>query len=108
MRPWSPALAADIARIEEIWIESRQRHGTSNAYLCGRFSLADVFFAPVAFRFQTYGVEPAGVAGKYWRALLAHPFLREWETAALAETAIIDADEPRVVYRDKLAALGHP
>ena len=106
VRPWSQALNADIARIEEIWSESRQRHGASDAYLCGQFSLADVFFAPVAFRFQTYGVEPGGVAGKYWRALLAHPFLREWETAALAETAIVDADEPRVVYRDKLAALG--
>jgi len=106
VRPWSPALTADIARIEEIWTESRKRHGADNAYLCGEFSLADVFFAPVAFRFLTYGVEPARVAGEYWRALLVHPFLREWETAALAETAIVEADEPRVVYRDKLAALG--
>jgi hypothetical protein len=32
--------------------------------------------------------------------------LREWETAALAETMIIEADEPRVIYRDKLAAAG--
>jgi len=106
VRPWSQALIADIARIEEIWAESRRRHGASHAYLCSQFSVADVFFAPVAFRFQTYGVEPAGVAGEYWRALLAHPFLREWQTAALAETAIVNADEPRVVYRDKLAALG--
>ena len=37
-------------------------------------------------------------------ALLAHPLLREWEAAALAETAIIEADEPRIIYRDKLAA----
>jgi len=106
VRPWSQALAADIARIEEIWSESRKRHGTRGSFLCGEFSLADVFYGPVAFRFQTYGVEPAGFAADYWRALLAHPFLREWETAALAETAIVDADEPRVVYRDKLAALG--
>ena len=32
--------------------------------------------------------------------------LREWESAALEETAIIDADEPRIIYRDKLAAHG--
>ena len=38
--------------------------------------------------------------------LLAHPLLREWEKAALAETAIVEADEPRVIYRDKLAAAG--
>ena len=106
VRPWSPALTADIARIEEIWTESRRRYGASHEYLCGAFSLADVFFAPVAFRFQTYGVEPAGVAAAYWRALLAHPFLREWEGAALGETSIVEADEPRVVYRDKLAVEG--
>jgi hypothetical protein len=35
----------------------------------------------------------------------AHPFLREWEVAALAEKEVIEADEPRVIYRDKLAAV---
>ena len=57
----------------------------------------------MAFRFQTYGVVPEGAAGDYLRRLLAHPLLREWENAALAETAVVDADEPRVIYRDKLA-----
>jgi hypothetical protein len=32
--------------------------------------------------------------------------VREWEQAALAETTIIEADEPRMVYRDKLKAAG--
>lgn len=104
VRPWSDALAANIARVEEIWNESRRRHGAGGAYLCGAFCLADVFYAPVAFRFQSYGVAPAGVAGEYLAALLAHPFVREWERAALAETEIIDADEPRLLYRDKLEA----
>jgi glutathione S-transferase len=106
VRPWSDALAANIARVEEIWTESRQRFGAGGDFLCGAFSLADVFYAPVAYRFRTYGVQPAGVAGTYHNALLAHPFLREWESAALAETIIIDADEPRILYRDKLAAAG--
>ena len=39
-------------------------------------------------------------------ALLAQPWLRQWEEAALKETAIIEADEPRIIYRDKLAAKG--
>ena len=106
VRPWSDALVANIARIEEIWTESRQRHGAGGNFLCGAFSLADAFYAPVAFRFQTYGVQPVGSAGTYLQALLAHPFVREWETAALAETEIIEADEPRVIYRDKLAVSG--
>ena len=108
VRPWSDTLAANIARVEEIWTESRRRYGAGGAYLCGAFSLADVFYAPVAFRFQTYAVQPAGAAATYLKALLAQPFLREWESAALAETEVIDADEPRILYRDKLAAAGRP
>jgi glutathione S-transferase len=106
VRPWSSGLQADIARVEEIWNESRRRFGGGGAFLCGAFSLADVFYAPVAFRFQTYGVHPAGTAGEYFATLLAHPFVREWEAAALAETTVIDADEPRILYRAKLEAAG--
>jgi len=106
VRPWSDGLAGDIARVTEIWNEGRRRFGAGGAYLCGAFSLADAYYAPVAFRFRTYGVTPEGAAAVYLRDLLAHPFLREWEAAALAETAIIEADEPRVIYRDKLARTG--
>jgi glutathione S-transferase len=104
VRPWSPGLAADIARVTEIWNEGPRRFG--GPFLAGGFSLADVFYAPVAFRFRTYAVAPAGAAGAYLATLLAHPLLREWEAAALAETEIIDADEPRLLYADKLAARG--
>ncbi|CAG0989004.1 glutathione S-transferase [Burkholderiales bacterium] len=104
VRPWSDALAADIARVEEIWSESRRRFGRGGPYLCGAASLADAFYAPVAFRFQTYRVAPAGEAGGYLATLLAHPFMREWEHDAVAETIVIEADEPRTLYRDKLAA----
>jgi glutathione S-transferase len=106
VRPWSDALAANIARVEEIWNESRQRFGAGGDYLCGAYSLADVFYAPVAFRFQTYGVAPAGAAGRYLAALLGHPHVQEWERAALAEREVIAADEPRLLYRDKLKAAG--
>jgi len=89
-----------------LWSERRRRFGAGGPYLFGAWSIADAFFAPVAFRFQTYGVEPPGEAGEYWRRLLAHPHVREWESAALAETTIIEADEPRHIYRDKLRAHG--
>jgi len=103
VRPWSDALAANIARVEEVWSESRRRFGKGGPHLTGGFSLADVFYAPVAFRFQTYAVSPRGAAREYLAALLAQPFVREWEAAALAEKEIIEADEPRVLYRDKLS-----
>ncbi len=104
VRPWSAALQADVDRIVEIWSEGRRRFGRGGSFLCGAFSIADAFFAPVAFRFQTYGVAPSGAAGDYLAAMLGHGWLREWEQAALAETTVIELDEPRVIYRDKLAA----
>ena len=103
IRPWSPALERDIARVTEIWNESRRRFSSGRPYLCGEFSVADVFYAPVAYRFRTYAVDPGGDAGRYLNALLGHPLLKEWEGAALKETAIIEADEPRIMYRDRLA-----
>jgi glutathione S-transferase len=106
VRPWSPGLQDDVARVIEIWNEGRRRFGQGGSHLCGAFSVADAFYAPVAFRFRTYGVVPDGAAGAFLDALLAHPFLREWEDAALKETAIIEADEPRLIYRERLAARG--
>ena len=106
VRPWSAGLAGDVARVAEIWNEGRRRFGEGGAFLCGRYSLADAFYAPVAFRFRTYNVAPEGAAGGYLLAALAHPFVEDWEGAALQETAIIEADEPRIIYREKLAAKG--
>ena len=63
VRPWSAALERDIARVTEIWNEGARRFGEGGPYLCGEFSLADAFYAPVAFRFRTYGVAPDGAAG---------------------------------------------
>jgi glutathione S-transferase len=106
VRPWSPKLARDIERITQIFDETRRRFGNGGAFLFGRYSIADCFFAPVAFRFQTYAVKPTGVAAAYVESLLAHPDVKAWERDALAETAVIEVDEPRIVYREKLAAKG--
>ena len=106
VRPWSPDLTKDIERVFALWTEARRRFGVGGPYLFGAWSIADAFFAPVAFRFQTYAVEPPDEAGAYWRRLLAHPHVREWESAALAETTVIEVDEPRHIYRDKLRAQG--
>ena len=102
VRPWSAGLQRDIERIGMIWSETRKRFGGGGGMLFGNFSAADAFYGPVANRFRTYDVHPAGAAGEYLAALLAHPSMREWEQAALVETETIDADEPRIIYRDKI------
>ena len=49
------------------------------------FTAADAFFAPVAFRIRTYGLD-AG-AGQAWvDHILAHPAMRDWELQALGES----------------------
>lgn len=106
VRPWSAALVANIARVCGLWNESRRRFASGGDFLCGRFSIADAFYAPVAFRFRTYGVTPEGAAAGYLRDLLAHPWLKEWERDALAETVVVEDDEPRIIYRDKIGAAG--
>lgn len=80
----SPALQADIDRVLALWNEGLARFG--GPYLAGdTFTAVDAFYAPVAFRFQSFGVAVAGAAADYLQRLLAHPAMRDWEAQALAE-----------------------
>ena len=77
-------LRADVARIDEIWSEGISRFG--GPYLAGsEFSAADAFFAPVAFRVQTYGLPLGKTARAYADLILDHEAMREWYRAALEE-----------------------
>ncbi|ULU25888.1 glutathione S-transferase family protein [Dyella terrae] len=80
----SAALQADIARINELWNEGLSRFG--GPFLAGKtFTAVDAFYAPVVFRFQTYGLPADGAVVAYVQRMLALPAMREWYTAALAE-----------------------
>ncbi len=89
----SPEVDAEIARIVAIWNDCRARFGSGGPYLFGSFTLADAAFAPVCFRFKTYGVKPDGAAGEYLATMLANPNMKEWEAAARAETESIPAED---------------
>ena len=79
-----PALDRDIARIESLWAEGLDRF--DGPWLAGpEFSAVDAFFAPVAFRFQTYGVALGDRAADYAERLRALPAMQAWYAAALAE-----------------------
>ncbi|TRZ97056.1 MAG: glutathione S-transferase family protein [Rhodocyclaceae bacterium] len=80
----SPELLADIARIERLWNEGLTRFG--GPFLAGsEFTAADAFFAPVTYRFRSYGVAVKDAAAAYLETMLTHPAMKEWEAAALAE-----------------------
>ena len=78
----------DIARIATIWRECRAKFGSGGPFLFGAFSNADAMYAPVVTRFKTYGVELDAANRAYSDAVLSHPAMREWFSAA--------ADEPVV------------
>jgi glutathione S-transferase len=83
-RPMSPALQRNVARVRELFEEALSRFG--GPWLAGAaFTAADAFYAPVAFRIRTYGLDVG--AGQAWvEHVIAHPAMQEWEAQALAET----------------------
>ncbi len=89
----SAAAQADIDRIITIWRTCREQFGCSGEWLFGTFTPADAMFAPVVLRFVTYGVHVPGLAGEYLSTVQAHPAVREWVEAAVAESEIIQAEE---------------
>jgi glutathione S-transferase len=84
---------ADIARVQQIWSECRERHGKSGPFLFGSFGGADAMFAPVVHRFRTYAIAVAPEVRRYMDAMMSLPAFAEWTSAALAETLIIEKFE---------------
>jgi len=83
------SVAADVARADVLWSEARERFGSDGEFLFGGFSAADMMFAPVVNRFETYSIEMTATARAYMDAMLAQPLMQLWSTEALKETAII-------------------
>ena len=92
--PMTDELAASIRRMDALWTECRARHGAGGPWLFGEYTAADAMYAPVAFRFRTYGTAGLGVASLgYVDTLLADPLLQPWIAAAEAETERVAHDE---------------
>jgi glutathione S-transferase len=80
---------ANVARIEEIWLDCRERYGARGPFLFGAFTAADAMFAPVVHRLRTYAIEVAPRAKAYMETMMALPAFAEWTRDGLAETLII-------------------
>jgi glutathione S-transferase len=84
---------ANIARIQQIWIECRERYGKYGPFLFGAFGGADAMFAPVVHRFRTYAIAVEPEAQDYMNTVMSLPAFQEWTTAGLAETLVIERFE---------------
>ena len=90
----TPALTADIARIDAVWSACRARHASRGPWLFGEYSATDAMYLPVAFRFQTYGTDGLGAASReYLATALADPLIERWVQAAEAEPWRLAAEE---------------
>jgi len=84
------SLERDIADLGHLWNDGLHRFG--GPYLAGgSFTAADAFFAPIAFRMQTYSLPFDPVSAAYVNRLLELPSMRRWYAEALRESF---RDEP--------------
>ncbi len=86
-------LAKEIERVCEIWKTCRQFYAAGGDFLFGRFSIADVMYAPVVLRFKSYLIDVGNVEAEYMQSMLSLASLQEWIDAALAEEEVIDIYE---------------
>jgi len=78
-------LKKDIQRLDKVWCEGLNYFG--GPFLAGEiFTAVDAFYAPMAFRQQTFGFALSSRAQSYVDTLLALPAMQAWYAAALAET----------------------
>ena len=91
--PLTPAVQANVERIDAIWREARTRFGGGGAFLFGEFCNADAMYAPVVSRFASYGIAVGDSARRYMDAVMALPAWQEWERAGRAEPWVMQDNE---------------
>lgn len=85
LKETSAGLRKNVERIDELWNEGLKKF--NGPFLAGeQFTAVDAFFAPVAFRVQTYDIPLSESAMAYAERLLTLESMMEWESAALQET----------------------
>lgn len=80
------AIQPDLARLDELWAQGLARFG--GPFLASEaFTAVDAFFAPVAFRIQSYGLltSLSAPCQAYVQGLLKLPAMHQWYEAALQE-----------------------
>ena len=80
----TPELESDLFTLSKLWQEGLTRFG--GPFLTGNyFTAADAFFAPIAFRVQTYDLPLEGMAMDYVQRLLSLSAMKKWYHEALIE-----------------------
>lgn len=92
-RELTPAVEADIARLEAAWAHARKTFGGGGPFLFGKFCAADAMYAPVANRIHVYEIPVSKASRAYADALLAMPAYQAWIKDGAKEKWRIEANE---------------
>lgn len=85
LRGTSATLQKEWQRVDQLWQQGLERF--SGPFLAGeQFTAVDAFFAPLAFRVQTYAPKLSVPATDYVQRLLQLDAMQQWYAAALKET----------------------
>lgn len=77
-------LNTDVKRLDALWQQGVERFG--GPFLAGEhFTAVDAFYAPVAFRVQTFTLPVSEASQAYVKRLLALPAMQAWYQSALEE-----------------------
>ncbi|WP_317930017.1 glutathione S-transferase family protein [Halioxenophilus sp. WMMB6] len=87
--PLTDKLLEEIARIDRMWAQYRHHNSAHGPWLFGCFSIADCMYAPMALRFNSYGVQLSNPSQEYLQTLLNHPAMQSWLAAARQEPEVI-------------------
>uniref|UniRef100_UPI00356A5905 glutathione S-transferase n=1 Tax=Shimia sp. TaxID=1954381 RepID=UPI00356A5905 len=85
----SPEVLADLRRLEVIWEHALDSCAGAGPWLCGAYSAADAFFAPVAARIAGFDLPVGDRARAYVAAHLADPAFRRWRAMGLVQGATL-------------------
>lgn len=92
-RELTPEAIADLARVEQAFVQARKRFGQAGAFLFGDFSAADAMFAPVVNRLHVYDVAVTPPTRDYMEAMRVLPAWQDWRAQAQAEGWTIEKYE---------------
>ncbi|WP_372570799.1 glutathione S-transferase [Ruegeria jejuensis] len=76
---------SDLHRIETLWAHARGVSGAQSGALFGEYSLADIFYTPVAARIVGYGLPVSNQNRSYCEELLRDPAVQHWRDQALCD-----------------------
>lgn len=78
----------DAKRAETLWAMARTEFGSVGPWMFGEYSIADVFFAPLATRFATYNLPRNALSDTYIQTHLKDKKFRQWRAMGHAQNYV--------------------